>query len=151
VTGQHSSASPPVASTSPTSTPSVGIFWLVLDTSRSPFLLVDLCPVGLGEPYGDFLTHGGHYDYWSKLAALGAGELRRRDLPTAPTWSEYEEWPRGRVVHHVPTRRFVLYADRQLKNTEALNLIASQFGLPNGRFDVRSDAHYVSARKVRLI
>jgi hypothetical protein len=62
----HSSKSTEAGATTPT--PSIGIFWLVLDNTQSPVLLTDLCPVGSGEPYGDFLTHGGHYDHWGKLA-----------------------------------------------------------------------------------
>jgi hypothetical protein len=139
-----------IASAATTATPSIGVFWLVQGNAQLPVLLADLCPVGSGEPYDDFLTYGGHYDHWDKLAALGAGELGRRGLPTAPVWSEYEEWPRGRVVYHVPTERFILYADRQLQQPETLNLIIHRFGLPQDRYEVRSDRHYVSTRKIRL-
>src|SRR4051812_37009936 len=95
--------------------PCVGIFWSVFEASQPLMLLADLVPLGEAEPYGDFLTHGGHHEHWAALARLGADGLRRRGLPTAPIWSEYEEWPRGRVVHHVPTGRFTIYADRQLR------------------------------------
>ena len=37
----------------------------------------------------------GHLDYWSRLAHRGARALREAGIPTAPIWSEYEEWPRG--------------------------------------------------------
>ena len=112
-------------------------------------LLADLVPLEQGEPYGEFLTYGGHYEHWESLAAAGAGELRRRGLPTAPAWSEYEEWPRGRVVHHVPTGRTIVYADRQLRQAPPfLALVMQRFGLPEGRHEVRGDPHYVSTRRL---
>jgi hypothetical protein len=133
-----------------TATPSVGIFWGLAEAGRPPLLLVDLRPLDEAEPYGDFLTHGGHHEYWMALARLGAGELRRRGSPTAPTWSEYEEWPRGRVVYHVPARRFTVWADRQLWQAPWPALIARRFGLPAGDYDLRGDPHYVSPRRLPL-
>lgn len=126
----------------------VGIFWGIAEGGQLPTLLVNLTPLSAAEPYGDFLTHGGHHDYWQKLSTIGASELRRRGLPTAPVWSEYEEWPRGRVVYHVPTGRFIVYADRQLRQASWPDLVARWFSLPEGGFDLRSDLHYVSFRRV---
>ncbi|KAA2211359.1 hypothetical protein [Teichococcus oryzae] len=129
-------------------TPAVGIFWGVGGGGRPATLLADLVPLDQAEPYGDFLTHGGHYDHWLSLERLGAGVLRQRGLPTAPTWSEYEEWPRGRVVYLVPGQRFTVYADRQLQQAPWLALIAGRFGLSEGSFDLRGDPHYVSLRRL---
>ncbi|WP_120010205.1 hypothetical protein [Teichococcus vastitatis] len=111
-------------------------------------LLVDLVPVARGEAYGEFLTHGGHYEHWTRLAAMGPSALRRMKLPMVPIWSEYEEWPRGRVIYHVPTERFVVYADSQLQKAPWPEMIAQRFGLQSGAFDLRGDAHYVSLRRL---
>ena len=131
-------------------TPSIGIFWVITETGQKLQLLADLLRVDQGEPYGEFLTHGGHYEYWEQLAVLSPGELRRHGRPTAPAWSEYEEWPRGRVVYHVPTERFVVYADRKLQRPPVIDHIIHRFGLVTGSFDLRSDPHYVSVRPLRL-
>ena len=129
--------------------PAVGIFWGIAEGDEPPVLLADLAPLEQGEPYGEFLTHGGHHEHWESLAAAGAGELRRRGLPTAPAWSEYEEWPRGRVVHHVPTGRSIIYADRQLRRAPPfLALVVQRFGLSEGCYEVRGDPHYVSTRRL---
>jgi len=124
----------------------VGIFWVLTAPGGPPQVLVNLVPLAQGEPYGEFLTYGGHYAYWERLAKLGATELRRRGLPTAPAWSEYEEWPRGRVVYHQPTRRFIVYADRKLWPHPMLDLVLTRFGLQRQEFDLRGDPHYVSVR-----
>jgi hypothetical protein len=57
---------------------------------------------------------------------------------------EYETFPRGRIVYHVKTRRFILYADRRLQQQDTMASIADKFGLATGSFVVRSDAHYRS-------
>ena len=124
----------------------IGIFWVLAASGAPPQVLAELVSLHQGEPYGEFLTYGGHYDYWQRLAKLGAAELRRRNLPTAPAWSEYEEWPRGRVVYHQPTRRFIVYADRKVWPRPILDLVLARFGVPNESFDLRGDPHYVSVR-----
>lgn len=129
-------------------TGAVGIFWVLSQPGGPLSVLADLVPFAQGELYGEFLTYGGHYTYWEVMAQLGSGELRRRGLATAPVWSEYEEWPRGRVVYHQPTKRFVVYADRKLWGQPILDLVLVRFGLQRGDFDLRSDPHYVSTRSL---
>ena len=46
--------------------PQIGIFWRVHASGAAPVLLVDCVPAAVAEPYGDFLTHGGHYEFWTK-------------------------------------------------------------------------------------
>jgi hypothetical protein len=61
--------------------------------------------------------------------------------------SEYEEWPRGRIVYHAPGKRFVLYADAQiLRRRDVLVAICDTFGLPKDQTDIKADSHYVSTR-----
>jgi hypothetical protein len=124
-------------------TPCVGIFWIVPDENDQAFLIFERTPLDRATPYGDFLTHdGGHYEYWTELAALGPEGLRRLGLPTAPTSHEYEEFPRGRVVYHVPDERFTVYLDRKLFVPDYVEMIVVAFDLPRGRYDLRSDPHY---------
>jgi hypothetical protein len=127
-------------------TPHVGIFWCIETSGTGPMLLVDSVPVEQAETYGDFQDHGGHYKFWTAMARLSAPELRKRNLPDVAKWSEYEEWPRGRVVYHVPSCRFILYADRKLRTTTMVKRIVERFALPADRVDMRKDEHYVSVR-----
>jgi len=128
------------------SKPQIGIFWHIQTSGAGPTLLVDSVGITDAEPYGDFLNHGGHYEFWSKLALLSVSELHSRGLPGVVRWSEYEEWPRGRVVLHVPSNRFVVYADRKLQNPRMGQQIMQRFSLPPGRTEFRADGHYVSVR-----
>jgi hypothetical protein len=129
-----------------TRTPEIGIFWRVQTAKATPVLLADSVPLDQAERYGDFLTHGGHYEFWSSMAELAASELRRRNLPDVAKWSEYEEWPRGRVVFHVLTNRFTIYADRKLQGAKIIEQIVNRFMLPTDRVDVQGDPHYISVR-----
>ena len=75
------------------------------------------CAVPLAEavPYSDMLTiETGHSDHWAALARRGGSGLRSGGIPSAPLWSEYDEWPRGRVLFDRTSGRFIIRADRQL-------------------------------------
>ena len=81
-----------------TTEPRVGIFWLVDGKT-----LIDSTSLSEAEPYGDHLTHPrGHIDVWEQWRLSGK----------VPAESEYEEFPRGRVMYNAKTRRFMLLADR---------------------------------------
>ena len=127
--------------------PYVGIFWFIQSGGSVASMIADRVPTVDGEPYGEFLTYGGHYEFWTKMASMNAEELRKRKLPDVAMWSEYEEWARGRVVLHRPTNRFIIYADQKLMKPERIELIVRQFELPPNSFNVRGDSHYVSVRQ----
>jgi hypothetical protein len=127
-------------------TPQIGIFWRVQAANGDASLLVDCVSITKAEIYGEFLTYGAHYEYWSKLAVLDDDELRNNSIPTAVRWTEYEEWPRGRIVFHQRTGRFTLYADRRLWQPSIIQEIMRRFSVPANRTDVSSDPHYVSNR-----
>ncbi|MCJ2007957.1 hypothetical protein [Methylobacterium sp. J-092] len=126
------------SNTDTTSEPSVGIFWRVAGA-----LVVDRTPLSRAEPYGDCLTHGpGHYEQWEAWQRLGVRGLREQGHPDAIRVSEYDEWPRGRVVYEVPSARFVLYADRRLQQLATLTALRTAFGLDAATVIVRGDPHY---------
>lgn len=56
--------------------------------------------------------------------------------------TEYDQWPRGRVVCETPPQRFVLYADRRLQKPDIIAALKTAFGLNETEVLVRSDAHY---------
>ena len=131
-----SALAPP--NTEPTPQPAVGIFWRVAGA-----LDVDRTPLSCAEPYGDCLTHGpGHYERWEAWQQLGTRGLREQAHPDAILVTEYDDWPRGRVVYEVPSARFVLYADRRLHQPATLAALRTLFGLDAAAVVVRGDPHY---------
>lgn len=118
--------------------PAVGIFWRMGDS-----LLIERTPLAQAESYGDYLTHvGGHYEQWTAWQALGGLGLRAAGLPMEIRGSEYDAWPRGRVVYEVPRQRFFLYADRRLQRPEIIAQLRQVFGLADANVVVRGDPHY---------
>ena len=107
----------------------VGPFWVVEEGGKSTVIALAV-PLERAEAYGDMLTvDTGHLEHWSRLARRGARALRGDGIPTAPVWSEYEEWPRGRVLYDFVARRFIIRADSQLHRPEFVRLIADHFGI----------------------
>ena len=126
----------------------IGLFWVVEDQGRA-VLIAHAVPLVEAQPYGDMLTtETGHYDVWSALARRGVGGLRKAGLPAAPAWSEYEEWPRGRVIYDGKRARFTIRADRQLHKPAFVRLIANYFRIAAEDAKIFGDDHYRSVRRV---
>ena len=123
--------------------PRVGIFWSISRSGKSPILVIDATSLPEAEPYGEFLTHPrGHYGVWEKWRKLGPQGLKKVRLPPEISWHEYEHFPRGRIVFHVPTRTFLIYADRVLTTAKSVARIETLFSLAGTEFIVKTDEHY---------
>ena len=132
----------------PSTRGTVGLFWAVEEPGSAP-LIAHAVSLAHAVPYGDMLTvETGHFEYWSELARRGVSALRRAGIPTAPVWSEYEEWPRGRVLYDRTTRRFVIRADRQLHQPAFVLLIADRFRIAAEDATILCDDHYRSVRRI---
>ena len=118
--------------------PSVGIFWRICAV-----LVTDRSPLAEAEAYGDCLTHAtGHDELWERWRRLGAARLAARGRPAQIASTEYDEWPRGRIVYEQPARRFVLYADRRLQAPDIVAALKAAFWLIGAEAVVKSDLHY---------
>lgn len=91
------------------------------------------CSLKDAELYGRVLTCAdGHYEVWEEWQA-GFRPVGK-DLAALVAMSEYEEWPRGRVVHDPNNRRFILHADAQiLRRSSLVKASARHSGLPPDR------------------
>ncbi|WP_159013567.1 hypothetical protein [Acidisoma sp. S159] len=128
----------------------VGPFWVVEENGK-PAIVALTVPLERAETYGDMLTvETGHFEHWSRLARRGAAVLRTAGEPTAPVWSEYEEWPRGRVIFDCVARRFLIRADRHLHHPAFVRLITDCFCIEADEVTVLLDDHYRSVRRVSL-
>ena len=118
-----------------TTEPRVGIFWLVDGTP-----LIDSTSLSEAEPYGDHLTHPrGHAEMWEQYQR---GGLVSQEM-------EYEEPPRGRVIYHTKTRRFTFLADRCiLRDKNVVRRIMSELKLPRNT-ETDTDSHYRCFRCLR--
>ena len=113
----------------------MGIFWLVDGKT-----LIDSTSLSEAEPYGDHLTHPrSHIDVWEQWRLGGK----------VPGESEYEEFPRGRVVYNTKIQRFTLLADRCiLRDKDVGSRIMSGMNLPEGTA-TDTDSHYRCFRCLR--
>jgi hypothetical protein len=119
-------------------TTSVGIFWRV-----SGCLVVDYSAVSHAEQYEDCVTHAcGHYERWLQWQMVGDKALDAAGFPKSILWTEYDEWPRGRVVYEVPANRFVLYADPDLQRPAIVALLKTILGIATADVAVKCDLHY---------
>ena len=122
----------------------VGIFWAIQEPGKPAILLDHRCLLGDAETYGDMLTcpHG-HYDLWERWRKV-AGEIPDIARPLVAA-SEYEEWPRGRIVYDTVEQQFTCYADAKiLGRGDLLAAIHERFGLPSKRTTLKWDNHYRS-------
>ena len=128
----------------------VGPFWIVEDRGRA-VLIAHAVLLTEAVPYGNMLTvELGHSEFWSKLACCGGRSLNAGGIPSAPIWSEYEEWPRGRVLYDCLAQVFVIRADRQLLAGPFMRLVTDRFCIPVEGTNVLLDDHYRSARRVSV-
>lgn len=128
----------------------VGPLWVVEEGGNAVVIALAI-PLTQAETYGDMLTvDTGHLQHWTRLARRGAAALRAAGIPTAPVWSEYEEWPRGRVLYDCKLRHFIIRSDRQLHHPAFVRLIASSFDIEISGTAVLPDEHYRSVRRVPL-
>jgi hypothetical protein len=119
----------------------IGLFWLLPHTEQGIALLGHAIPLTHAEEYGACLTDPlSHYDAWG-ATKRGRPLLTPLDAITKKliAASEYEEWPRGRVVYDRLRQTFIVYADRQILPHGAV--VRAHFALPEDT-PFRTDPHY---------
>ena len=114
--------------------PEVGIFFLF-----GIKLFVERTSLLEAGTYADCKIHeGDHIQYWEKLLRAGA-------VPE----SEYDEYPRGRVVSNTKTEQFMIYADKCILGRKAtVATIKCELHLPKGT-KTAPDSHYRCPRCLR--
>jgi hypothetical protein len=111
----------------------VGIFFKIENEC-----LIDAAPVTNGEPYGDAIQYGGHYDFHEHLipATLIERRFKARD---------YDFHPRGRVVFFPAKNLFRLYIDPCLTQDD-IKRLTELFELTDAQIETATDEHYRCAR-----
>jgi hypothetical protein len=95
--------------------------------------VIDSSSITQAETYGDHRTFpNSHIHVWRRLQLAGS----------VPLESEYDEFPRGRVMYHPSSDQFTILADRCILNREHLIAeIKEALNLPN-KAKLDSDPHY---------
>lgn len=110
----------------------VGIFWCVYKT-----IIGEAVQQENGEPYGDAIQYGGHYEFWKSLVAV---TVQERKFKT----HSYDYFPRGRMVLF-PNRRTVrLYVDRCMDD-DTIKAALQFFGSHDYEIEIENDEHYKCA------
>ena len=112
----------------------VGIFFFVDEE-----ILMDTVPAAKGEPYGDAIQHGGHYEFWESLVPKTLAERKFK----ART---YDAYPRGRVIYFPKKRKYRIFYDPCLKLNVELIIVAEKFGLSSVDKEFENDEHYKCSR-----
>lgn len=123
----------------------IGLFWVVEDFRGDQLLVAHVCPDNQTEIIEGLTTcpHS-HYRIWAQL------QQRRSGLPVS-FWnaicdSEYEEWPRGRLVGEA--RKMNVYADRQIIHNPYKSSICTAYNIKNIDISMHLDSHYRLSRKL---
>ncbi|MCW5827866.1 MAG: hypothetical protein KIT79_00990 [Deltaproteobacteria bacterium] len=93
-------------------------------------------PLGKSESYGRFRNHPeGHLEQWEHWALEKGGLFAETD---------YDDWPRGRIVYDEESRIYLLYVDPQLQKFS--DRVIRHFSLPVKRTKILYDEHYRSRK-----
>jgi hypothetical protein len=108
--------------------PHVGIVWSIRDR-----LIFDSVPMHEAEANGEHWDHPrSHIDVWAHLQRHGK----------VPRESEYEEFPRGRVIYSSASATFTLLLDKCiLDRKDLIDKIKAELHLPK-KIKLSTDPHY---------
>jgi hypothetical protein len=121
----------------------VGILWLVTHRPDEHNLIISRTPLSRAETYGECLTDPrGHAELWAAWIQADRQLLARLRLPTTVALTEYDDHPRGRVVHHLPTQEFWVFLDPRLRCSDIIHQVVRTFGIQDSTTRIRSDDHY---------
>lgn len=112
----------------------IGIFFFI-----DGKILIDAVPVKDGEPYGDAIQHGSHYEFWEALIPKTPAEWRLKTR-------DYDAYPRGRSVYFPKRKKFRIYYDLCIGLSDDMPLIIDAFKLIDADMEFHRDEHYKCAK-----
>lgn len=125
---------PVMDETLPDPSPRVGIFFFVGDK-----ILMDAVPAEKGEPYGEAMQHGNHFEFWKKLTPRSVTERKFRSRA-------YNAYPRGRVVYFPEKNKYCIYYDSCLEVDDEIIIVTEKFELIGVNIELSYDEHYKCAK-----
>ena len=107
----------------------VGIYWFIDNE-----VIKDVVPYKEGEPHGEMIQHGSHYEFWEALQPTT--EIERKLKSRA-----YDAYPRGRVVFFPARKVFCIYLDRCLDSDDSVR-VDEAFEIEDFDIEHGDDEHY---------
>jgi hypothetical protein len=105
--------------------PKVGLFFYV-----NGQILTDFVDIDSAQLYGDFkIGDSSHYNIWDE---------KYEKIYNKP----YDYYPRGRVVYKYKENKYILYADKCIKE-KGINEIIKTFSIEGENVEIDTDIHYV--------
>lgn len=112
----------------------VGIFWVYQSTV---FGVAEKVDTQQKDSLGKVDSNYQHWDVWE-------GKPSPADIPAALLHIEYFEVPRGRVIYDSYREKYIIFADKTLKNKENRKQILAFFSLDASTVVWASDPHYTT-------
>ncbi|PKN19281.1 MAG: hypothetical protein CVU71_07165 [Deltaproteobacteria bacterium HGW-Deltaproteobacteria-6] len=107
----------------------VGIYWFIDNE-----VIKDAVPFKDGEPYGEVIQYGSHFDFWQALQPTTEIEKKLKS-------HAYDAYPRGRIVFFPARKVFRIYSDHCL-DTDDLNKVLESFEIEDFDIEIKDDEHY---------
>ena len=107
----------------------IGIYWFIDNE-----VIKDAVPYKEGEPYGEAIQHGSHYEFWEALQPTT--EIEKKLKARA-----YDAYPRGRIVFFPSREVFRIYSDRCLDSDDSV-LVLESFEIEDFNIEFEDDEHY---------
>jgi len=110
----------------------VGIYWFIDNE-----VIKDAVPYKEGEPHGEIIRHGNHYEFWQALQPTT--EIERKLKSRA-----YDAYPRGKIVFFPARKMFRFYVDGCLDPDDEV-IVLESFEIEDFDIEFGVDEHYLCA------
>ena len=111
----------------------VGIYWFIDNE-----VIKDSVLYREGEPYGEAIQHGSHYDFWQALQPTTEIEKKLKS-------HAYDAHPRGRIVFFPARKVFRLYRDSCLDSNDEV-IVLESFEIEDFDIEFGDDEQYRCAQ-----
>jgi hypothetical protein len=110
----------------------VGIYWFIDNE-----VIKDAVPYKKGEPDGEMIQHGNHYEFWQALQPTTEGERKLKSRA-------YDAYPRGKIVFFPERKTFRLYRDSCLDSDDEV-IVLEYFEIEDFDIEFGDDEQYYCA------
>jgi hypothetical protein len=110
----------------------VGIYWFINNE-----VIKEAVSYKKGEPYGEAIQHGNHYEFWQALQPTTESERKLK-------FHAYDAYPRGRIVFFPSRKNFRVCLDSCV-DSDNLAEVLDSFEIEDFDIEIGDDEHYYCA------